>query len=115
MAVVTDLCPLRDPTRRAHEVAEEFTKAGHGLPLFQVTRPSTTFRSMSRCDYVANSNDFIDAIVRIAHGDDMGVRARGTVLPLFVLGGVVWCGVSFCFVGSAAVSYHRRTWTYARK
>lgn len=38
MAVVTDMCPLRDPTRRAHEVAEELTKTGHGLPLFQVKR-----------------------------------------------------------------------------
>lgn len=38
MAVVTDMCPLRDPTRRAHEVAEGLTKAGHGLPLFQVKR-----------------------------------------------------------------------------
>lgn len=38
VAVVTDMCPLRDPTRRAHEVAEELTKTGHGLPLFQVKR-----------------------------------------------------------------------------
>eukprot|EP00752_Nemacystus_decipiens_P015161 g13506.t1 len=35
-AVVTDMSPLRDPIRRAHEVAEELTNAGHGMPLFQV-------------------------------------------------------------------------------
>lgn len=36
VAVVTDMCPLRDPTRRASEVAEELSKAGDGMPLFQV-------------------------------------------------------------------------------
>ncbi|CAM9851296.1 unnamed protein product [Ectocarpus fasciculatus] len=35
LAVVTDMCPLRDPTRRASEVAEELTKSGDGTPLFQ--------------------------------------------------------------------------------
>lgn len=35
MAVVTDMCPLRDPTRRAREVAKELTKSGDGTPLFQ--------------------------------------------------------------------------------
>lgn len=38
VAVVTDMCPLRDPTRRASEVAEELSKAGDGVPLFQVKR-----------------------------------------------------------------------------
>lgn len=36
MAVVTDMSPLRDPMRRAREVAEELTMAGDGTPLFQV-------------------------------------------------------------------------------
>lgn len=36
MAVVTDMSPLRDPMRRAREVAEELTRAGDGTPLFQV-------------------------------------------------------------------------------
>ncbi|CAM9789414.1 unnamed protein product [Ectocarpus sp. 6 AP-2014] len=35
LAIVTDMCPLRDPTRRAREVAEELTKSGDGTPLFQ--------------------------------------------------------------------------------
>lgn len=39
MAVVTDMCPLRDPTRRAREVADELTEAGQGVPLFEVKRP----------------------------------------------------------------------------
>lgn len=36
IAVVTDMCPLRDPLRWAHEVSEELAEAGDGTPLFQV-------------------------------------------------------------------------------
>lgn len=36
MAVVTDMSPLNEPRRWAHEVAEELAMAGKGTPLFQV-------------------------------------------------------------------------------
>lgn len=36
VAVVTDMCPLRDSKRRASEVAEELTNAGDDMPLFEV-------------------------------------------------------------------------------
>lgn len=36
VAVVTDMCPLRDSKRRTNEVAEELTNAGDKMPLFEV-------------------------------------------------------------------------------
>lgn len=51
MAVVTDMSPLNEPRRWAHEVAEELATTGKGTPLFQVMCSTGTVQSM--CTTVA--------------------------------------------------------------
>lgn len=45
LAVVTDMSPLRDPSRWAREVAEDLSMAGDRRPLFQVDKTNVILES----------------------------------------------------------------------
>ncbi|CAM9435802.1 unnamed protein product [Pylaiella littoralis] len=85
VAVVTDMCPLRDPTRRASEVAEELSKAGDGVPLFQVDAHNVVpvWTTSDKQETMARTirpkiharPDFLEAI------PELSPNAAGTKLP----------------------------------